>query len=46
VLPFLNQKQELLTDVLVWEGGIEQRFGKGIARKDLEELEQWGVGVL
>lgn len=35
-----------MTEVLVWEGGVEQRFCKGIARKDLEELEEWGVGVL
>ena len=46
VLPFLKNKKGLLTEVLTWEGGIEQRFSRGIGRKELEDLEEWGVAVL
>jgi hypothetical protein len=46
ILPYLSNKKGLLTEVITWEGGIEQRFGKGIGRKELEDLEEWGVAVL
>lgn len=35
VLPYLKNKKGLLTEVLTWEGGIEQRFSRGIGRKEL-----------